>query len=273
MARNGTPPIRRRRLEPFSQRARRALARLRGASAKTQRVYRVDIGDVTLKQLVMPHRSAATEVASVLRHLRGARVAPRLVAHYGNELWLEFLEGDLLRPDDPPPVDELARIFATLYRESARRVSREERDFGREIEGDLAFLRDAGVLAETLDAKLRDCARKWSPDAAWIGHDYTDARPANFLRTKDGELRVIDVESLQADYLLGAGAVRAGLRWPGLSGDALLARLDEQGAAPFRADLDFVELWFLASWTKRCVLLRKHRLVDPNLFARLAERG
>jgi hypothetical protein len=269
---NGTLAIRRRRLEPFSQRARRALARLSGGAVKTQRVYRVDIGDVVLKQIVMPHRSAAAEVASVLRRLRDARVAPRLMAHLGNELWLEYLEGDLLHAGDPPPMDELARIFATLYRDEPRRVGRDERDFGREIEGDLDFLRGAGVLDARLDASLRDRARAWSPDAIWVGCDYSDARPANFLRTPDGELRVIDVESLRDDHLLGAGAVRAGLRWPGLAGDDLIARLVSLEAAPFHADLDFVELWFLASWTKRCVLLRKRRLVDPGLFARIAER-
>ena len=189
----------------------------------------------------------------------------------GNELWLDFLEGDPV-PAQPAPVDELARIFATLYREAPRQVGRDERDFRLEVERDLDFLREAGLLGDTRHTALRDRAQKWSPETVWVGHDYSDPRPANFLRLANGELRVIDVESLQHDALLGAGALRAALRWPGLSRAAFFARLGSLGALPFETYLDFVELWFVTGWTKRCILQRKQRLIDPKLLADLAER-
>lgn len=271
MKQSGHQSYRRRRLEPLSQRVRRALQRIAGGEAKTQRVYRVEIGELSLKQIVMPRAVIAERLALLLERFREARITPALVARYGSELWLEFLEGDPVAAE-PAPVDELARIFATLYRETPRLVTRRERDFCAEIERDLEFLGGAGLLSDAQHAALRDRARKWCPEQAWVGHDYSDPRPANFLWTEARELRVIDVESLQDDALLGAGAVRAALRWPGLSREALFARLESQGAAPFLAYLDFVELWFVTGWTKRCILQRKQRLVDLELLSSLAER-
>ena len=132
MTRSGIPAYRRRRLEPLSQRARRALLRLSGGEAKDQRVYRVEIGALRLKQIVFARAAIAERLAEVLDRFRSAQIAPGLVASYGRELWLDFLEGEPV-PTEPAPIDELARIFATLYREAPRRVTREERDFCREV--------------------------------------------------------------------------------------------------------------------------------------------
>ena len=271
MKQRGIPYYRRRRLEPISQRARRSLARLTGGERKDQRVYRVEFGALTLKQIVFARAAIAERLESILERLRDTRVAPAPIARYGRELWLEFLEGDPV-PAEPAPVDELARIFASLYCESPREVARDERDFAREVEHDLDFLYAAGALDGPGHAALRERAARWSPAAVWVGHDYSDARPQNFLRLADGELRLIDVESLQDDAPLGAGAVRAVLRWPDLSREALLSRLRARGAAAFEPYLDFVELWYVAGWTKRCLLQRKQRLVDPERLAELASR-
>jgi hypothetical protein len=265
------PAVRRRRLEPFSQRARRTLLRLLGGEVKDQRVYRVDIGTLRLKQIVFARAAIAERLEAILARLRDAHVAPAPVARYGPELWLEFLEGAPV-PADPVPVEELARIFATLYREAPRQWGPAERDFAGEVARDLDFLHAAGAIDGARHAALRDRTEKWCPGAVWVGHDYSDPRPPNFLRLANGELRVIDVESLQDEAPLGAGAVRAALRWPGLSRDALFSRLASLGALPFEPYVDFVELWFVTHWTKRCLLQGKHRLVNPRLFADLAER-
>jgi hypothetical protein len=265
------PYYRRRRLEPLSQRARRALTRLTGGEGKDQRVYRVDFGALSLKQIVFARAAIAERLEAILARLRDARIAPAPIARYGRELWLEFLEGDPV-PAEPAPLDELAHVFASLYREAPRQVPRAERDFAGEVGRDLDFLYAAGVLDGPSHTSLRDRAGKWCPESIWVGHDYSDARPANFLRVASGELRVIDVESLQDDAPLGAGVVRALLRWPGLTREALFSRLRAREAAPFEPYLDFVELWYLASWTKRCLLQRKHRLVDPQRLAELAGR-
>lgn len=271
MKRSGVPEYRRRRLEPLGQRARRALARLAGGEGKDQRVYRVDFGATSLKQIVFARAAIAERLETILERLRHARIGPAPVARYGRELWLEFLEGDPV-PAEPVPEPELARIFAGLYLESPRQIPRAERDLAAEVERDLDFLYAAGLLDGPRHTALRERAGKWCPESAWVGHDYSDARPANFLRVAGGELRVIDVESLQDDAPLGAGVVRALLRWPGLAREGLLARLREREAAPFEPYLDFVELWYLASWSKRCVLQRKRRLLDPDRLAELAER-
>lgn len=269
--RRGIPDYRRRRLEPLSQRARRALSRLVGGEGKGQRVYAVALGPLTVKQIVFDRAEPAERIERILVRLRDARVAPAPLARYGCELWLEFLEGRPV-PAAPPPVDELARIFACLYRTAPQEALPAQRDFAAETARDLDFLYDAGALDTADHAALRERAAKWCPPAVWVGHDYSDARPANFLALADGELRVVDVESLQEEAPLGAGVVRAALRWPGLTRDALLARLRERDAAPFAPYLDFVELWYLATWSKRCLLRGKRRLLDPRRLAELARR-
>jgi hypothetical protein len=264
------PAYRRRRLEPPLQRFERWVRGLRGGFHKRQRVYLVEIGGRRLKQIVLPDACVAAEIAHNLEHLADLALFPRMVARYRNELWVEFVEGEPLSAR--APLEELAELFAALYRRDGRLVSRDERNFVDEARRDVAFLADAGVLDAGDAARLADAAARGAPALAWVGHDYGDPRPQNVLRTRSGALRIIDVESIRRDALIGTGVVRALMRWPAVDRRRLLAALRERGAPSFDAYFDFLEVAFVAAWTKRCVLHRKPGLVDRGLLARLAAR-
>ena len=112
-----------------------------------------------------------------------------------------------------------------------------------------------------------------APASLWVGHDCTDTILKNFVRTPEGRIRAVDVESLGADQLLGSGAAKACLRWLGPERERFLARLRTAGVPDFFAYLPFVELCFLAFWTKSSFLEGKSRFVDPSLFERFRATG
>ena len=269
----GVIPYRQRRLEPLVQRLGRLRALLRGGLAKRQAVHLVEIGGLRAKRVSFAHASQAAAVERALEALRGRGVAPEPLARYGGELWVEFVEGAALGRDGPAPVGELGRLFRTLYRVGAAVLAREDRDFARDVVRDLDLLRRVGVIDAETHARLERHAESSCPTRAWTGCDYVDARPRNFLRGADGRLVVIDVESLVAGELLGTGAARAWLRWPGVGREALLAELSAPDLPRVADYADFLELRFAARWTKRCLLQRKLSLVDPELLRRLAARG
>ncbi|TFG96263.1 MAG: hypothetical protein E4H11_03685 [Myxococcales bacterium] len=258
---------RRRRLEPFAQRLKRLRARVRGGLAKQQTVHLVQIGDLRAKRVAFAHASQAASVEHALETLRECGIAPQPIARYANELWVEFVEGTPLDSSAPPPVEGLARVFQHLYRTDVGELAREDRDFAREVLRDLHVLRVAGVIDQETCARLERRAETWCPARVFTGCDYVDARPGNFLRTAEGRLRIIDVESLVSGELIGTGAARAWLRWPGLEREGLLAAL---GVPRFADYADFLELRFAARWTKRCLLQRKLQLIEPGLLRGLA---
>jgi hypothetical protein len=263
---------RQRRLEPFVQRLKRLRARMRGGLAKSQTVHLVQVGGLRAKRVTFAHASQAASVERVLEAVRDSGVAPQVIARYANELWVEFVEGIPLDASAPACVEGLGQVFRDLYRVGAGEVAQEGRSFAQEVVRDLHVLRDAGVTDGKMHARLAQRAQAWCPVRVFKGCDYVDARPGNFLRTAEGRLRIIDVESLVSDELVGTGAARAWLRWPGLEREALLAELAAEGVPRFAAYADFLELRFVARWTKRCLLQRKLQLVEPGLLRSLATR-
>jgi hypothetical protein len=269
----GVIGYRQKRLEPFVQRLKRLRAHLRGGHVKKQTVHLVEVGELRAKRVAFAHASQAALVEDALDALRDTGVAPQPIARYANELWVEFVEGTPLDSSARPPVQQLARVFQDLYRIGAAEVVRGDRDFAREVVRDLGVLRAAGVIDAGTHARLERRVETTCPVRAFTGCDYVDARPGNFLRTPEGRLRIIDVESLVCGELIGTGAARAWLRWPGLEREALLSELAALGVPRFADYADFLELRFVARWTKRCLLQRKLQLVEPGLLRRLATRG
>jgi hypothetical protein len=263
---------RQRRLEPFAQRLRRLRARVRGGVAKRQTVHLVEIGDLRAKRVTFAHASQAAAVERVLEVLRDSGVAPQPIARYANELWVEFVDGTPIDAGEASCVEALGHVFRELYRAGADVVAQDGRPHALLVVRDLRVLRAAGVIDDATHACLEQRAEAWCPSRVFTGCDYTDARPANFLRTGEGRLRIIDVESLVSNELIGTGAARAWLRWPGVGRDALLSELAAEGVPRFADHADFLELRFVARWTKRCLLQRKLRLVEPGLLRSLATR-
>jgi len=261
---------RKRRLEPWVQRLRRIERSLRGGTVKRQRVYRVTIEGRDLKQIVFPDASQAERTAQRIEALADTGLLPRRVARYANELWVEFIDGSPLDASAAAPEAELAALFAAFYTRDPRAAEGESRALRDEVAGQLRWLRDFGVLdAETLrGVEARGLAEPLP--ALWRGFDYLDARPGNFLRDPAGRLRIVDLESVAADEVLGTGAARAWLRWPGVSREGLLRGIAQAGGPDLAPAAAFLELRFAVGWTLRSLLMRKPKLVDPALFRRLA---
>lgn len=261
---------RKRRLEPWVQRLRRVERSLRGGHVKRQRVYRVTIEGRDLKQIVFPDASQAERTARCIEALGDTGLLPRRIARHANELWVEFIEGAPLDASAPAPEAELAALFAAFYTRAPRPLTGESGALRDEVAGQLRLLRDFGVLdAATLrGVETRGLAEPLP--ALWRGFDYLDARPGNFLRDATGRLRIIDLESVAADEVLGTGAARAWLRWPGVSRESLLQGIAKAGGPQLGPAAAFLELRFAVGWTLRSILMRKPKLVDPALFRRLA---
>jgi hypothetical protein len=84
--------------------------------------------------------------------------------------------------------------------------------------------------------------------------------------TPAGRLVAVDVEELMPNQLLGSGVAKAVLRTPGARRERLLQGIRRTAGLDLAPVMPFVELAFLAGWTKRALLKGRARLVDPELF-------
>ena len=108
-----------------------------------------------------------------------------------------------------------------------------------------------------------------APDQVWVGFDYTDPVLKNFVAAADdGRICAIDVESLEADQLIGFGVAKALLRWMEPDRDVFLAHLAATRCPNFQPHFDFVELSFLAWYTKLMVLEEKWTRIELSHFDR-----
>ena len=141
--------------------------------------------------------------------------------------------------------------------------------FVQELNRDLSFLRKVGVLSEAAASELDPAVERLAPEAVWVGFDYVDPVLKNFvMAADDGRICAIDIESLVDGQLLGTGVAKALLRWMEPHRAVFLDALDGLGAPDFRSYLPFVELSFLASYTKFMFLEKKWRKIDPKRFER-----
>ena len=259
-------------LHPWTRRVRDALAgRFSARPPRSQRVYRVDVDGLSLKRVIFPDAHQAAQVAARLRAFGATGLYPALLLEREREVWVEYIEGVPLRLDDAT-VDGLARWLAQLNKRSPRRVALEDTAWMHALEVDLGFLGDVGVLSPPRVSQLRQWAHEVAPDHVWLGHDCCDFILKNFVRTPEGRIRAVDVESLGADQLLGSGAAKATLRWLGGSRERFLGVLRSEAVPDYLRDFRFIELAFVAFWTKSSYLEGKRRFVDARHFERfLAE--
>jgi hypothetical protein len=239
-----------------------------------KRVRIVEIGGARFKRVTFPDAWTASRVARSLAPFRAQRVFPVLFAQSGSELLLEYVEGrPLANPLAPADCDRLAGFFAVLYAQERRSVAC--RGSGRvdEVVADLAFLSQAGVLDASAERELAAAAAALAPERLEVGYDYLDAIPRNFLDASDGRLVAVDVEELFPDQPLGGGVAKAALRIPGADRDRLLAGIRSGAALDLAPAMPFVELAFLAGWTKRALLKGRSKLVSPERFEPFRKHG
>lgn len=240
---------------------------------RSQRVYLVTINGRRYKRVILAGAHHAAAVAARLRTFGADRIYPSLILERERELWVEYVEGERPRESGPEVVDAIADLLAVLMKRDPRLLPAASTPFLNDLRVDLRFLADVGVLSLERASELDARAQALAPDAVWVGYDCTDAILKNFVRTPAGEIRAVDVESLGADQLLGSGVAKASLRWLGNDRDRFLARLRGAGVPDFSAYWPFVELSFLAFWTKSSFLEGKSRFVDAAHFERFSGRS
>jgi hypothetical protein len=265
---NPAVAIRQRRLEPMVQRMGRFADTLLGRRwVKRQRVYLVEIGDLRLKRIVMTDSARAENKETALRCLTGRGVAPTLVARHHADLWVEYVEGTRVGADEADLPERLATLLTGLYR-TATATLPATGPFGADaVRADLEILARAGALPRHTAESVATLLDPLVPPTVWVGCDHTDLLVKNMLRREDGSLCLIDVESVVTNEAVGTGFAKACARWIGPRRDEFIAALRRQPELPgFLSYFPYVEIRFLASWSKRSLLLDKPKLVRSALF-------
>lgn len=231
---------------------------------KSQRRRFVRVNGQICKRLLLHDSHLAAEIERNLEAFGPSVMFPPLITRFENEIWVEFIPGEKLTRSDDRVVAAMAGFYSALYARAPRQVALAETPYADRVQRDLRFLHRAGLIDEATWRDLAAAAEALAPPRLWLGFDYVDPVLKNFIwRADSGRLCAVDVESLVCDQPLGTGIAKAAVHWLDPAQRAgLLARLDP--AVPdFRADLPFVELAFLARWTKTKLLTGKTHLVDP----------
>jgi len=239
-----------------------------GVFGKSQSVYFLTLNGHRYKRLVFSDTYQAVQIEQVLDRFGPGDCFPPFILRHENELLLGYVEGRRFDHNDPADRERLAGFYAALYRRGPRQVAVAALPLAARLERDLRFLTDAGVLtAEKLPA-LRAAAESLQPETLWLGFDYVDPVEKNLICTETG-VTAVDVESLYCDEPLGSGIAKARVHWLGeAQTEPFLAWLEAAGAPDIRAQLPYVELCFLAGWTKRKFLQGKRHFVQPARLER-----
>jgi hypothetical protein len=245
-----------------------------GRFVPDKKVRRIEIGGARFKRLTLADAWTANQVARSLERFRSHPVFPAVIAQSANELLLEYVEGSpIAEPLDEEGCDRLAGFFAVLYAQGRHAVETRDAGFLDALRLDLSFLTRVGVLEAPALGDLERAAETLAPQQVYVGFDYLDPIPRNFVITATGRWVAVDVEELMPNQLLGTGVAKAALRMPGAHRDRLLAGIRRTAGLDLAPVMPFVELAFLASWTKRALLKGRAKLVRPELFEPFRKRA
>ena len=224
------------------------------------------------KRLILRDTALAAECERNLEAFKGSPHFPSVAIRYEHELWLEYIEGSPLVDVDATLVKKIADFYAATYRHSAQTVNLTETVALYRLQRDLSLLNQVGVLSESVYHNLSSIAEKLAPESVWIGFDYVDAVRKNFIVThRDGLVCGVDVDSLRKDQLIGTGVISALTHWLGPLQNAFFQHLFRDGVPDFRPYLPFIELCYLAAWTKMYFFEKKKKRIDPGRFERFCE--
>jgi len=265
--------IRQRAATSWIRRLRYRVSRLYGSRLqKSQRVYILDVNGHRFKKIVSPDSYTAAQISSTLSLFGESDRIPSVQILYEKELWVEYIEGSPIQEVNEESVRAVADLLAEIHCRNPKRVPTEETSFVSETQNNLHFLHQVGVLSESQHQALQESTLAFSPDSLWVGFDYTDTVLKNFIiADDDSRACAIDVESLNADTLIGMSFAKAAEFWMSSYRDTYLKQLMRPGVPDFRPYLPFVELYFLARSMKRAFVERKWRYVDAERFERLSK--
>ncbi len=227
----------------------------------------VQLGGHPYKRISLPDSHVASAVARNLLPFRDSGLFPTLIAMEDNELLLEFVAGEELpEPIDGSCVDRFIGFFSVIYNVDRRRVKLSETDFERELRENLDFLVDVSILSTELRRELTASLNRITPNEVWVGYDFLDPLPKNFILSEHDRLVAIDVEDLYPNRLIGGGIAKSILRAFPAERERILDGLASHANLELRPEMPFIELHFLAHWTKRAFLKGSEKLIDASLF-------
>ena len=234
---------------------------------KAKSLHFVTINGKQFKRLVFCDSYLAVEIERNLECFRGAGIFPDIVIRYEREIWVEFVEGNLIRKIDELLVEKVANFYSRLYAEAPRLVETNKTIFPDRLDRDLHFLNQVGIVSEGLLAELRKSVDILRPNHCWIGFDYTDPVRKNFvLNPRTHMLCAVDVEGLVTEHLIGMGAAKALVRWMNPFKEEFFRLLAMKDAPDFQTYYGFVELCFLAQWMKRAFFERDWKVIKSDYF-------
>jgi hypothetical protein len=254
----------------FLKRVRYLLSRFFGTRLqKAKSLYFVTVNGHCFKRLILCDSFLASEIEQHLDSFIESGYFPPLVARYEREIWLEYVEGTSIKSIDEQFVIKIAEFYATVYGTNPALLDVKNSPFQGRLLQDLRFLHQTGVLTQVCYQDIKAAVPNLTPEQVWVGYDYTDPVLKNFiLRPENGRICVVDVDGLAGNQLLGIGVAKACVRWLGPYQALFFSALANHGAPDFQKYFSFVELCFLAKWTKRAFLEHDWKVIQPTLFER-----
>jgi len=234
--------------------------------AKAHDVHVVQIGSRRYKRIRFGDAAEAIQIENNLDALSVFGCFPRLVHREGDELWVDFIEGQPLDVRHPSDAKAVIDFYANLYsvQPELRPVSLSGLD--RRFECNLDFLAGVGLLSSGTVSSLLDHAACVRPDKAWFGFEYIDPVDNNFL-VGERALHAIDVEALRSGRLLGIGIAKARMLWLRIDRAELLEALRVVGAPDISGQFSYANLCFLAEYGKQKYLQGKgHRVAERDFL-------
>jgi len=245
------------------------LRRFTAVFSKRQTVHFVRINGRLYKRVVLGDSFEAVQIENALRKVPDGARFPRLIQRHENELLLRFVDGRRFEAERRADRDALARFLGALY--ATARTGDAGDELAKQLEIDLDFLVDSGIIDQRLKQRLGDRAAAIRPGEIEYGLDYVDPVEKNFV-VADDVLYAIDVESLRTGIPIGTGVAKAGIHWLSRAQlDAFCGDVESHSGDVFREQFPFVELCFRVGWTRRKLLQGKHAVIRVQRLDELLE--
>jgi hypothetical protein len=226
----------------------------------------VTLGEQIYKRIIFVDNFTPQHYNKTLYKLAPSGYFPEVFHQYENELWVEYIEGKLLDGDamDEQLCKQFAQFYVDLYSIDYKHV--DAQPYLHELQKTLQFHQDMKIITPDEHKSLSEHLAEITPSKVWQGYDYTDAITKNFLISSgDKKLIAIDIESIQADSLLGCGPAKAFARWMSSSNfNSVMNHIMNQEGPAFYENMDFIHLYFRAHWLKKLFLRNKLKRLKQN---------
>ena len=204
----------------LKRRTRTWLGRIFGTQVlKSQDLRFVTINGHRFKRLILHDSYLAADIERNMEAFGESAHFSRLVTRHENEIWVEFVDGALLRSVDDDVVARMAAFYAAIYARRPRLVATDEGPFLEHVERDLRFLNQVGVLGDEAQMQLAAIAKRLLPPRVWVGFDYVDPVLKNLDRVQPDRRQLRRADAGQGGRHGPAGAQRCGVsHWPARAG-------------------------------------------------------